>query len=162
MTHAWFKALLFLSAGSVIHAMSDEQDIRRMGGIWKKIPFTYTVMWIGSLALAGIPFFAGYYSKDMILEAAWGAGTPEGRLAFILGMVMAAFMTAFYSWRLLFMTFHGKPRADHHTMEHVHESPLIMTIPLAGLAAWVRCSRAGWVTNTSSAMAGRILGRRHW
>lgn len=133
MTHAWFKALLFLSAGSVIHAMSDEQDIRRMGGIWKKIPFTYTVMWIGSLALAGIPFFAGYYSKDMILEAAYGAGTPAGRLAFILG-IAAAFMTAFYSWRLLFLTFHGKPRADHHTMEHVHESPLIMTIPLAGLA----------------------------
>ncbi|MSO97790.1 MAG: NADH-quinone oxidoreductase subunit L [Rhodospirillaceae bacterium] len=133
MTHAWFKALLFLSAGSVIHAMSDEQDIRRMGGIWKKIPFTYTVMWIGSLALAGIPFFAGYYSKDMILEVAYGAGTPVGRLAFILG-IAAAFMTAFYSWRLLFLTFHGKPRADHHTMEHVHESPLIMTIPLAGLA----------------------------
>ena len=133
MTHAWFKALLFLSAGSVIHAMSDEQDIRRMGGIWKKIPFTYTVMWIGSLALAGIPFFAGYYSKDMILEAAYGAGTPAGRVAFILG-IAAAFMTAFYSWRLLFLTFHGKPRADHHTMELVHESPLIMTIPLVGLA----------------------------
>ncbi len=132
MTHAWFKALLFLSAGSVIHAMSDEQDIRRMGGIWKKIPFTYTVMWIGSLALAGIPFFAGYYSKDMILEVAWGADTPVGRLAFIMG-ILAAFMTAFYSWRLLFLTFHGAPRADHHTMEHVHESPLIMTIPLAGL-----------------------------
>jgi NADH-quinone oxidoreductase subunit L len=133
MTHAWFKALLFLSAGSVIHAMSEEQDIRRMGGIWKKIPFTYTVMWIGSLALAGIPFFAGYYSKDMILEAAYGAGTPAGRVAFVLG-IAAAFMTAFYSWRLLFMTFHGAPRADKHTMDHVHESPLIMTIPLAGLA----------------------------
>ncbi len=133
MTHAWFKALLFLSAGSVIHAMSDEQDIRKMGGIWKKIPFTYTVMWIGSLALAGIPFFAGYYSKDMIIEAAYGSGSAAGRLAFILGLA-AAFMTAFYSWRLLFLTFHGKPRADHHTMEHVHESPLIMTIPLGGLA----------------------------
>ncbi len=142
MTHAWFKALLFLSAGSVIHAMSDEQDIRRMGGIWKKIPFTYTVMWIGSLALVGLPPFAGYFSKDMILESAYGAGTPEGRLAFTLG-IAAAFMTAFYSWRLLFLTFHGKPRADHHTMEHVHESPLIMTIPLFGLA--LGAVFAGWL-----------------
>jgi NADH-quinone oxidoreductase subunit L len=134
MTHAFFKALLFLGAGSVIHAMSGEQDMRRMGGIWKKIPTTYALMWIGSLALAGIPFFAGYYSKDMILEAAWASSTGVGHYAYWLGLV-AAFMTAFYSWRLLFMTFHGAPRADHHTMDHVHESPMVMLLPLFVLAA---------------------------
>ncbi len=128
-THAFFKALLFLSAGSVIHAMSDEQDIRKMGGIWKKIPVTYLVMWVGSLALAGIPFFAGYYSKDAILEGAAAAGTVVGAYAFACGII-AAFLTAFYSWRLLILTFHGKPRADQHTMDHVHESPLVMLVPL--------------------------------
>ncbi len=133
MTHAFFKALLFLGAGSVIHAMSDEQDMRKMGGIWKKIPFTYAMMWIGSLALAGIPYFAGYYSKDMVLEAAWADHTAHGNLAYWLG-VTAALITAFYSWRLLIMTFHGKPRADEKTMDHVHESPLVMTLPLFILA----------------------------
>ena len=133
MTHAYFKALLFLGAGSVIHAMSDEQDMRKMGGIWRKIPFTYAMMWIGSLALAGIPFFAGFYSKDMIIESAWGAGTGVGQYAFVMGVVAAA-LTAFYSWRLIFLTFHGKPRADHHTMEHVHESPPVMLAPLAFLS----------------------------
>ncbi|MBB4286594.1 NADH-quinone oxidoreductase subunit L [Roseospira goensis] len=133
MTHAFFKALLFLSAGSVIHAMSDEQDMRNMGGLWKHIPLTYAMMWIGSLALAGVPVFAGYYSKDMILESAFAAGTGLGMLAFVLG-IAAAFMTAFYSWRLLFMTFHGTPRANETVMAHVHESPPIMTVPLAALA----------------------------
>jgi NADH-quinone oxidoreductase subunit L len=132
ITHAFFKALLFLSAGSVIHAMSDEQDMRRMGGIWQKIPITYTVMWIGSLALAGIIPFAGYYSKDAILEAAYAAG-GMGFYGFLCGLI-AAFLTAFYSWRLLFMTFHGTPRASRHTMEHVHESPWVMTGPLIVLA----------------------------
>ena len=132
-THAFFKALLFLGAGSVIHAMSDEQDIRKMGGIWKKIPVTYVVMWIGSLALAGIPIFAGYYSKDAILEGAIAAHSGVGVYAFACG-ILAAFLTAFYSWRLLILTFHGKPRADHHTMEHVHESPLVMLFPLVLLA----------------------------
>lgn len=134
MTHAFFKALLFLGAGSVIHAMSDEQDMRKMGGIWKKIPFTYAYMWIGSLALAGVPYFAGYYSKDIILEAALGAKTPVGNFAFAMG-ITAAFLTAFYSWRLIFMTFHGKPRASEETMYHVHESPPIMLLPLLLLAA---------------------------
>jgi NADH-quinone oxidoreductase subunit L len=132
-THAFFKALLFLGAGSVIHAMSDEQDIRRMGGIWTKIPVTYAVMWIGNLALAGIPFFAGYYSKDAILEAAFASHSGVGFYAFVLGLA-AAFLTAFYSWRLLILTFHGAPRADRHTMEHVHESPLVMLVPLLLLA----------------------------
>src|SRR5581483_8102923 len=133
-THAFFKALLFLGAGSVIHAMSGEQDMRRMGGLWNKIPTTYVVMWIGSLSLAGIPFFAGYYSKDSILAAAWASGTAVGRYSFCLG-VFTAFLTAFYSWRLLIMTFHGKPRADAETMHHVHESPWVMLIPLFVLAA---------------------------
>ncbi len=132
-THAFFKALLFLGAGSVIHAMSDEQDIRRMGGIWKKIPAPYALMWIGNLALAGVPFFAGFYSKDMAREAAWGAHSAVGTYAFVCGLV-AAFLTAFYSWRLLILAFHGAPRADHHVMEHVHESPAVMILPLIALA----------------------------
>jgi NADH-quinone oxidoreductase subunit L len=133
ITHAFFKALLFLSAGSVIHAMSDEQDMRRMGGLAKLIPITCAVMWIGNLALAGIPPLAGSYSKDAIISAAYMAHTNIGSYAFIC-TVLAAFLTAFYSWRLLFMTFHGKPRADHHTMEHVHESPSVMLVPLLILA----------------------------
>ena len=141
-THAFFKALLFLSSGSVIHAMSGEQDMRKMGGLWSKIPITYAMMWIGSLALAGVPFFAGYYSKDMILEAAFGAGSTVGLYAFWLG-IAAAFMTAFYSWRLLFMTFHGHPRGDHHVFEHAHESPNVMLIPLYVLA--VGAVFAGWL-----------------
>jgi NADH-quinone oxidoreductase subunit L len=133
ITHAFFKALLFLGAGSVIHAMSDEQDIRRMGGIWRKVPVTYAMMWIGSLALAGIPWFAGYYSKDFVLEVAYAAGTPQGMYAFVMGL-LAALLTAFYSWRLIILTFHGTPRADHHTMEHVHESPWVMLVPLIVLS----------------------------
>ncbi|MGE0725757.1 MAG: NADH-quinone oxidoreductase subunit L, partial [Alphaproteobacteria bacterium] len=133
MTHAFFKALLFLGAGSVIHAMSGEQDMRRMGGIWRLIPKTYALMWIGSLALAGLPFFAGFYSKDVILEVAWGAHSGVGQYAFWLG-VLAALLTAFYSWRLIFMTFHGAPRADEKVMSHVHESPPVMIVPLIVLA----------------------------
>jgi NADH-quinone oxidoreductase subunit L len=113
--------------------MSDEQDMRRMGGIWRQLPVTYAVMWIGSLALAGIPIFAGYYSKDMILEAAYAAHAPFAGYAFWLGLA-AAVLTAFYSWRLLFMTFHGAPRASAEVMAHVHESPRVMTIPLILLA----------------------------
>ena len=138
MTHAFFKALLFLGAGSVIHAMSDEQDMRNMGGIAKKIPKTYTMMWIGSLALAGIGIpgvfgMAGFYSKDIILEAAFADATWFGAFAFWMG-IAAAFMTAFYSGRLLFMTFHGEPRASKEVMGHIHESPLVMIGPLALLA----------------------------
>ena len=132
-THAFFKALLFLGAGSVIHALSDEQDLRNMGGIWRKIPITYSLMWIGSLALAGFPFFAGYYSKDMILEVAWASDSFTGQMAFWLGCA-AALLTAFYSWRLLIMAFHGKPRCSAEVFEHVHESPPIMILPLIPLA----------------------------
>jgi NADH-quinone oxidoreductase subunit L len=149
LTHAFFKALLFLGAGSVIHAMSDEQDMRRMGGIWKMIPLTYAVMWIGNLALAGVPPFAGYFSKDAILEAAWASGTGVGQYGYWCCLI-AAFLTAFYSWRLMIMTFHGAPRADHHTMEHVHESPWVMTLPLVLLAC-------GAVL-TGMVFAGQIIG----
>ena len=142
MTHAFFKALLFLGAGSVIHAMSDEQDMRKMGGLGRHIKLTCAVMWIGSLALAGIPPLAGYFSKDTIIEAAFASGSWVGQYAFWMG-VAAAFMTAFYSWRLLFMTFHGTPRADAETMHHVHESPRSMTIPLLVLATGALV--AGWV-----------------
>lgn len=132
MTHAFFKALLFLGAGSVIHGFSGEQDMRKMGGVWKKMPITYAYMWIGSLALAGLPLFAGYYSKDMILEAAY-AGGRVGHFAYWMG-IAAAFMTAFYSWRLLFMTFHGESRASKEVLSYVHESPPIMLKPLLLLA----------------------------
>ncbi|MHA1597680.1 MAG: NADH-quinone oxidoreductase subunit L [Alphaproteobacteria bacterium] len=134
MTHGFFKALLFLGAGSVIHAMSDEQDMRKMGGIWKLIPVTYVLMWIGSLALAGVWPFAGYYSKDTILEAAWAASSGVGYYAFWMG-ITAAFLTAFYSWRLIIMTFHGTSRADEKVLAHVHESPKVMLMPLMVLAA---------------------------
>ncbi|ABC22366.1 NADH-quinone oxidoreductase subunit L [Rhodospirillum rubrum] len=133
MTHAFFKALLFLGAGSVIHAMSDEQDMRRMGGIWRMVPLTYALMWIGSLALMGVPPFAGFFSKDMILEVAYAAHGGAGAYAFWLG-ILAATLTAFYSTRLIIMTFHGAPRADEHVMAHVHESPRVMTLPLIVLA----------------------------
>jgi NADH-quinone oxidoreductase subunit L len=133
VTHAFFKALLFLASGAVIHAMSDEQDMRKMGGIWRAIPITYGLMWIGSLALAGIPFFAGFYSKDIIIESAFAAATGVGQYAFWIGVIVAA-LTAFYSWRLIVMTFHGAPRADEKVMAHVHEAPKTMLIPMAVLA----------------------------
>ncbi len=139
MTHAFFKALLFLGSGSVIHAMSDEQDMRKMGGLGSRIKVTYSLMLIGSVALAGIGIpgtfigFAGFFSKDVILESAFAAHSGVGTYAFWLG-IAAAFMTAFYSWRLLFMTFHGEPRCDEDTLAHVHESPRVMIWPLFLLA----------------------------
>lgn len=132
-THAFFKALLFLGARSVIHAMSDEQDIQKMGGIGKYIPVTYVIMWIGSLALAGIPFFADFYSKDIIIEIDWVSHLPGSKIAFV-SAVLSALLTAFYSWRLLLLTFHGTPRANDAVMSHIHESPLSMLIPLFVLA----------------------------
>jgi len=132
-THAFFKALLFLSAGSVIHAMHHEQDIRNMGGLRKKIPFTYVMMWIGSLALAGFPPFAGFYSKDAILEVAFTSHNPLGKFAYYVGII-SAFLTAFYSWRLLFLVFHGNNRGKKATFDHAHESPKSMLLPLLILA----------------------------
>ncbi|MCG4273985.1 NADH-quinone oxidoreductase subunit L [Acetobacter senegalensis] len=131
-THAFFKALLFLGAGSVIHAVHDEQNMFRMGGLWKKLPLTYVVMWIGSLALAGVFPFAGYWSKDAILNALWASGSSMSHYAWTLGTI-TAFITAFYSWRLLFLVFHGTP-ADEHVRDAAHESPAVMTVPLVLLA----------------------------
>jgi NADH-quinone oxidoreductase subunit L len=133
-THAFFKALLFLGAGAVIHAMHHEQDIRKMGGLAKKIPITAAMMAIGTLALTGFPFTAGYFSKDAIIEAAYMAHTP-GHVYAYLCVVAAALCTSFYSWRLFFLTFMGRTRADHHTYEHAHESPWVMMVPLYVLAA---------------------------
>jgi NADH-quinone oxidoreductase subunit L len=136
-THAFFKALLFLGSGSVIQAMHHEQDMRAMGGLRKKIPLTFAAMLIGTLALTGVGIphsigFAGFYSKDAIIEAAYAAGTPNNYAFWLL--VIGALMTAFYSWRLVFMTFYGETRASHETFEHAHESPPTMLVPLAALA----------------------------
>ena len=134
-THAFFKAMLFLGAGSVIHAMHHEQDMRNYGGLRKKIPLTFWAMMIGTLAITGVGIplthigFAGFLSKDAVIESAW-VGSDY---AFIL-LVVAAFMTSFYSWRLMFMTFYGKPKGDTHAYDHAHESPSVMLIPLGVLA----------------------------
>jgi NADH-quinone oxidoreductase subunit L len=132
-THAFFKALLFLGSGSVIIAMHHEQDIRHMGGLKDKLPFTYWTMLIGTLALTGFPLTAGYFSKDAIIEAAYAGHNPMAFYAFC-STVVAAALTAFYSWRLMFMTFHGSPHDRNH-YEAARESPLVMTIPLGFLAA---------------------------
>src|ERR1700731_4812209 len=152
-THAFFKALLFLGAGSVITAMHHEQDMRKMGGLWKRIPFTLAMMTVGSLALMGFPYTAGYYSKDAIIEAAFASDRPGAFYGYVL-TAAAAGLTAFYSWRLVFLTFFGAPRwaaagpgsghesaaHDHEAAGHEghafhpHESPLVMLIPLGVLA----------------------------
>jgi NADH-quinone oxidoreductase subunit L len=140
LTHAFFKAMLFLGAGSVIHGMHHEQDMRNYGGLRHKLPWTFRAMMIGTLAITGfgIPLlyigspvgFAGFVSKDAIIESAFAAG---GGYAFWM-LVVAALFTSFYSWRLMFLTFYGKPRGDKHTHEHAHESPNVMLAPLAILA----------------------------
>jgi NADH-quinone oxidoreductase subunit L len=131
-THAFFKALLFLGSGSVIHAMHHEQDIRHMGGLKERIPFTYVVMIVGTLALTGFPLTAGYFSKDAIIEAAFVGKNPIALYAFIC-TVAAALLTSFYSWRLIFKTFHGEPHDRTH-WRAAQESPMVMLIPLGFLA----------------------------
>jgi len=140
-THAFFKALLFLCAGSVIHALHHEQDMRKMGGIWRKVPWTYGAMIIGTLAITGLGIpgtkigFAGFFSKDAIIEAAYTASGDMNSAVFAFWVgVVAALLTSFYSWRLIFMTFHGKYRGDHHTFDHAHESPWSMRLPLVLLS----------------------------
>ncbi len=136
LTHAFFKAMLFLGAGSVIHAMHHEQDMRNYGNLRKKIPLTFWAMMIGTLAITGVGIpltsigFAGFLSKDAIIESAWGSGNGFAFWA----LVIAALFTSFYSWRLMFMTFYGTERGDHHAHEHAHESPMTMTVPLGVLA----------------------------
>jgi len=144
-THAFFKALLFLGSGSVILAMHHEQDIRKMGGLWRKIPFTYAMMLIGTLALTGFPLTAGYFSKDAIIEADDAVSGFAASYGFIM-TVAAAALTSFYSWRLIFKTFHGEPH-DHHHYEAAHESAKVMLVPLAALAF-------------GATFAGMLL--RHW
>ncbi|MCC6135887.1 MAG: NADH-quinone oxidoreductase subunit L [Candidatus Contendobacter sp.] len=133
MTHAFFKALLFLGAGSVIIAMHHEQDIRKMGGLWKYMPITWITFLLGTLALIGTPGFAGFYSKDSILEAVHYSQIPGAGFAYF-AVVLGVFITSFYSFRLYFLVFHGKERMDHHTQEHLHETPAVVTVPLILLA----------------------------
>ncbi len=132
-THAFFKALLFLGSGCVIHSFKEQQDIRLMGGVWKKIPYTYSLMIIGTLALTGFPFLSGYYSKDAIIEFAYFKGGTIGSVALIVS-IFTALLTAFYSWRLIFKTFHGKYNNKENNLSSIHESPLTMLIPSSLLA----------------------------
>ena len=132
-THAFFKALLFLGAGSVIHSFNDEQDINKMGGVYKKLPYTYVLMMIGTLALTGFPFLSGFYSKDLIIEFAYLKGNTVGYYACGIG-IFTAVLTSIYSWRLLFKTFHGEYNNKTQSISDMHESPLIMLAPLVILA----------------------------
>jgi NADH-quinone oxidoreductase subunit L len=141
-THAFFKALLFLGAGSVIHAMSGEQDMRNMGDLHRRIPITHWTMFIATFAIAGIPPFAGFFSKDEILWQAWSSEGGAYRLLWMVGYA-TALMTAFYMFRLMFLTFHGQPRMSHEVEHHIHESPKSMTVPLIVLALCAIC--AGWL-----------------
>jgi len=159
-THAFFKALLFLCSGSVIHAMGGEQDMCKMGGLKDKIPVTFRTMFIGSVAIAGIPGLAGFFSKDEILWQTWSNPELGSKVLWIVGLTTAA-MTAFYMWRLMFMTFYGEGRMDDHTKHHIHESPLVMTGPLMVLAAGSVC--AGWIGMPKVfGENGFIQGLEHW
>jgi NADH-quinone oxidoreductase subunit L len=141
-THAFFKALLFLGAGAVIHALHDEQDMRKMGGLKKIIPWTYILMLVGTLSLTGFPlFFAGFWSKDAVIESAFAAHSGVGTYGFVL-LTLAAAMTSFYSWRLIHMTFHGEFRGAKHDLDHAHDAPTVMWLPLVILAAGAIF--AGW------------------
>ncbi len=141
MTHAFFKALLFLGAGSVIHALSNEQDMRKMGGLKKQLPTTYATFLMATLAIAGIPIFSGFFSKDEILWQAFSSG--HGHALFWLIGVLTAGLTSFYMFRLFYLTFYGQPRYDRHTADHLHESPRVMTVPLIILA--VLSVVGGWI-----------------
>jgi NADH-quinone oxidoreductase subunit L len=143
MTHAFFKALLFLAAGSVIIAMHHEQDIRKMGGLRKYLPITYWTSVIGTLALIGFPGFSGFFSKDALIEAVHASETPGHTLAY-WAVLLGVFVTSLYSFRLLFVVFHGKERMDHHTQEHLHETPWVVTGPLIALA--IPSVIIGWLT----------------
>ena len=132
-THAFFKALLFLGSGSVIHSFDNEQDIRLMGGVWKQLPYTWIIMLIGTLALTGFPFLSGYYSKDAIIEFAYLKNSSIGFFAVFIG-ILTAVLTSIYSWRLLFKTFHGKYLNEKIKIKDIHESPVVMLVPLILLA----------------------------
>lgn len=153
-THAYFKALLFLGAGSVMHAMSGELDIQKMGGLKKYMPVTYWTFLIASLSIAGIPGLAGFFSKDEILWLAYNGGTV-GRIVWTIGTLVAA-LTAFYSFRIIFLAFHGKFRGTHEQEHHLHESPKSMTIPLMLLA--VGAISAGWLGISETLGGGNFIG----
>jgi len=158
ITHAFFKALLFLGAGAVIHALSGEQDLRKMGGLGRRLPVTMATMLVATVAISGIPPFSGFFSKDEILAEAW---FRHRYAIFALGLAGAA-LTAFYMWRLVFLTFFGRSRVDPEVAHHVHESPPVMTVPLGILA--VLAAGAGvwgnpWVTETRLGdFLGPVLG----
>jgi NADH-quinone oxidoreductase subunit L len=162
-THAFFKAMLFLGAGSVIHAMHHEQDMRNYGGLRKKIPYTFWAMMIGTLAITGVGIpltyigFAGFFSKDAVIESAYAA-TAGGYAYWML--VIAALFTSFYSWRLMFLTFFGQARGDHHTHDHAHESPKVMLIPLGVLAIGSVFAGVVWYNSFfgSTATVGKFFG----
>jgi NADH-quinone oxidoreductase subunit L len=154
VTHAFFKGLLFLCAGSVMHATGGEQDMRRMGGLARRIPITFTTMAIGTLAISGVPPLSGFWSKDEIIWGAFAGPAPHP----ILGVIgyAAAGLTAFYMGRLIFLTFFGASRADHHTQEHVHESPAVMTIPLMILAVLAAVGGYLPVTHVVELVTGEV------
>ena len=153
-THAFFKALLFLGAGSVIIAMHHEQDMRKMGGLRKALPITYLTCVVGSLALAGVPPFSGFFSKDAIIEAVHHASIPGAGFAYV-AVLLGVIITAFYSFRLVFLTFHGKPRMDQKARSHLHEPPRVVTVPLVLLA--IPSVIAGGVLVTP-ALTGELFG----
>jgi len=143
MTHAFFKALLFLGAGSVIIAMHHKQDMSEMGGLKKYMPVTFITMWIGTLALTGMPGFSGFFSKDMIIEATKESHRWGSSVAYV-AVLLGVFITALYSFRLIYLTFHGKEKMDNHTKEHLKESPWVVTLPLVMLA--IPSIFIGWFT----------------
>ena len=153
-THAFFKALLFLGCGSVILGMHHEQDLRSMGGLKKYMPITYWTFLLASLSISGVPPFAGFFSKDEILLMAFNSGSPAGQFAFWIGLFVA-FLTAFYSFRLLFLVFHGEFRGTAEQKKHVHESPLVVTVPLMILALGAIAS--GWF-----GIPAGLGGSNHW
>jgi NADH-quinone oxidoreductase subunit L len=153
MTHAFFKGLLFLCAGSVMHALGGEQDMNKMGGLRKRLPITFLTMFIATLAISAIPPFSGYFSKDLILEAAYGSGHIS---LWILGVITAG-ITSFYMFRLIFMTFFGDSRVDSDKEHHIHESPAVMTIPLIVLA--ILSTVGGWVNLPGGLLWGNAFVR---
>jgi NADH-quinone oxidoreductase subunit L len=153
VTHAFFKALLFLGAGSVIHALGGEQDLRKMGGLARKLPATWYTMLVATVAISGLPPFSGFFSKDEILAGAFFAGKPA---VFALGLVGSA-LTAFYMWRLVFLAFLGRSRVDHEVAHHVHESPAVMTAPLVILALLAAGAGVWGLPEEQGSAIGRFL-----
>ena len=158
MTHAFFKALLFLAAGSVIIAMHHEQDMRKMGGLKKYMPITYWTCLVGALALIGFPGSSGFFSKDALIDAVHLSTRPGHKYAYFC-VLTGVFVTALYTFRMFFMTFHGKPRMDHHTEEHLHESPWVVTVPLVLLA--IPSALIGWFTVEPMLFGGYFKGAIH-